>query len=277
MAETDVRHGSTRRYHFYRCRCSACRDAKSRYNANRTRLIAYGRWRTYTDPSPAREHVSRLMARGLSMTAVADMAGVAHDCVLDLMAGTHKRGLYVVNAAALLSVSFDLDVIPDRVLVDATGTRRRVQALATLGYSLSAQSARLGRTVNNYYKVLRKPRVFAETARAVRDLYSELSMTPAPPSHGATLARGMAARNGWVSPLAWDDIDNPDARPQGVEALTPDQLHAAINDRRAHLGLTWAEVAADLGVSTEWVRQLKTGQTSTGLRERAEQWLGEAS
>lgn len=213
---SEARHGTLRRYNFYRCRCLSCRKAKSRYDTNRTRMMAYGRWTSYRDPGLVRAHVSQLMARGLSMTAIAELAGVAHDCVLDLMAHTHKRGLYPVNADALLAVSFDLDVIPDRVMIDATGTRRRVQALVTMGYSLSAQCALLGRTVNNFYKVLRKPKVFAETARAVRDLFRELSMTPAPPSHGATLARRMAARNGWLSPLAWDDIDDPREKPKGL-------------------------------------------------------------
>jgi hypothetical protein len=187
--------------------------AKSRYDTNRTRLMAYGRWNSYSDPGLVRAHIEGLMARGLSMTAIAVMAGVSHDCVLDLMAGVHRRGPYVANAEALLAVSFTLDAIPDRVMIDGAGTRRRIQALMAIGYSLNEQAGRLGRTVNNYYKVPRKPRVFAGTARAVRDLYDELAMSPAPPSRGATMARSMAAHNDWTPPAGWDDdlIDLPDA------------------------------------------------------------------
>lgn len=212
----DVRHGTMRRYNAYQCRCALCRAAKSRYDVNRRRLMAYGRWSAYGDAGLVRAHVAGLTARGLSATAIADLAGVHVDCVLRVIGEEHVRGPLDINARSLLAVSFDLDAIPDRVLVDATGTRRRVQALVALGYSLSAQCAVLGRTVNNYYKVTRKPKVFAETARAVRDLYRELEMTPAPPSHGAVLARRHAARNGWLPPLAWDDIDDPREKPKGL-------------------------------------------------------------
>ncbi|TYB69676.1 hypothetical protein FXF51_05815 [Nonomuraea sp. PA05] len=212
----EVRHGTIRRYNAYRCRCTPCRAAKSRYDVNRRRLMAYGRWTAYGDAGFVRAHVAGLMARGLSPTAIADLAGVHAECVLQVLNEQHVRGPLDINARSLLAVSFDLDAIPDRVLIDATGTRRRVQALVAIGYSLSAQCALLGRTVNNYYKVLRNPRVFAETARAVRDLYRELSRTPAPPSRGAKLACRRAARNGWLSPLAWDDIDDPNEKPKGV-------------------------------------------------------------
>ncbi|MFD9950552.1 hypothetical protein ACFWYW_57510 [Nonomuraea sp. NPDC059023] len=213
---STVRHGTCRRYSAYKCRCTPCKAAKSRYDANRTRLIAYGQWETYTDVEPVRAHVAELMRHGLAKTTIADLAGVSHDCVLDLMAGRHSRGLYVVNAQALLAVSFNLDLLPARSAVGAMGTRRRIQALAALGYSLTEQARRLGRTVNNFHAVLGKPKVFAGTARAVRDLYELLSMTPAPPSHGAKLARSMADRNGWLPPLAWDDIDDPNEKPKGV-------------------------------------------------------------
>ncbi|GAA2861243.1 hypothetical protein [Nonomuraea rubra] len=212
----EVRHGTMRRYNAYRCRCTPCRAAKSRYDINRRRLMAYGRWSAYGDANLVRMHVASLMDRGLSPSAIADLAGVHAECVLQVLGNEHVRGPLDINARSLLSVSFDLDAVPDRVMVDATGTRRRVQALVAIGYSLSAQCAVLGRTVNNYYKVLRQPKVFAETARAVRDLYRELSRTPAPPSHGATLARRHAARNGWLSPMAWDDIDDPREKPKGL-------------------------------------------------------------
>jgi hypothetical protein len=207
MAET--KHGTKKR----NCRCSSCRTAKNRYKANRNRLIAYGRWSSYRDPEAVRAHVAGLMARGLSKYAIAGLAGVSDACVADLMAGGHVRGLLAISADCLLAVTFDLDAIPGRASVDAAGTRRRVQALIALGYSLSDQAAQLGRSVNNYYRVPRRLRVSAETARAVRDLYDRLSETAAPPSSGATMARSMAARNDWPPPAGWDDdlIDLPDA------------------------------------------------------------------
>lgn len=241
MGEKNVRHGR-RRYNAYRCRCTRCRTAESRYDTNRTRLIAYGRWAAYSDAEPVLAHVQALMARGLTPTAISDLAGVNPDCVTRVLAGNHIRGPLTINAQCILAVTFDLDALPDRTHVDAAGTRRRVQALMALGYSMSVQAAHLGKTVSNFYKVLRNPKVFASTARAVRDLYNALSMTPAPLSHGAKLARSMAARNGWPTPVAWDDdlIDLPDDVLQAeltrrVNLMDPRELRRC-NDAHYRLG-----------------------------------------
>lgn len=104
--------------------------------------------------------------------------------------------------------------------VDATGTRRRIQALAWLGWSLARLSARLGGDESHARKILGSSWVTAATERAVRELYDEL-WDQAPPEDGpydrraASRARNYARARGWVPPLAWDDdeIDDPAGRP----------------------------------------------------------------
>lgn len=96
-------------------------------------------------------------------------------------------------------------------LVDATGTRRRVQALSALGWSQSYLGERFGVGVSAVQQWTVSSLVQAKTATSVRRLYDELSMTPGPSAR----ARGWAAKRGWPPPLAWDDdtIDDPAARP----------------------------------------------------------------
>lgn len=104
--------------------------------------------------------------------------------------------------------------------VDATGTRRRLQALVWCGWSLARLSARLGGNDELARKILGHRRVTAATERAARVLYGEL-WDQAPPEDGpwdrraAARARNYARRHGFVPPAAWDDdeIDDPAATP----------------------------------------------------------------
>lgn len=107
-----------------------------------------------------------------------------------------------------------------KLTVDSTGTRRRVQALYALGWTWDALAAELG--IPNNSSVWRLAHgvhcsdrgVYRETAASIADLYERLCMTR-PEGWVADRARSIAIRNGWVPPLAWDDIDDPNAVPSG--------------------------------------------------------------
>lgn len=98
--------------------------------------------------------------------------------------------------------------------VNSTGTRRRIQALARLGWSTAELSRRLGKTRSYLLKVLRNDQLEPQTVLAIRRLYDELSMTWCT-SISASRTAADARRRGWPAPLAWDDstIDDPAARP----------------------------------------------------------------
>ena len=108
---------------------------------------------------------------------------------------------------------------------DATGTRRRLQALMAAGWSRTILVARLGMTERHVRLILHgSERVLAMTATRVAGLYDELWDQPPPAGtqrerQAATLARNYAREHGWVMPLAWDEepgphcIDDPAARP----------------------------------------------------------------
>lgn len=100
--------------------------------------------------------------------------------------------------------------------IDATGTIRRVRALAALGWSLVEQGRVAGFDVTQMRRLCRGQKtVRRETADRVRALYDALSMRTPVESPSAGKTRAWAARNGWAKPLQWDDavIDDPAAKP----------------------------------------------------------------
>jgi hypothetical protein len=151
--------------------------------------------------------------------------------------------------------------------VDATGTRRRIQALAAIGWSMGEQSRRLGWHESMAHSLTKRRWVIPGTAAKVAALYDELSMTP-----GTNLrARNEAARKGWAVPLAWDDdeIDDPAARPMhnvhGHVIGKPRDL-----DREQRVleltrgGLSAAEIAMRLRTNKRYVQRVRSRYRSEG-------------
>lgn len=99
--------------------------------------------------------------------------------------------------------------------IPALGTRRRIQALASLGWSLPtvAQLAGLHRATVN--RILERPTLSPTTAAAIAGVYRELeNLRPVPANRAErisvtkTLEWARASR--WRPPAAWDDIDMDD-------------------------------------------------------------------
>ena len=108
---------------------------------------------------------------------------------------------------------------------DATGTRRRVQALMAAGYPLTRQAVMLGRDRANFWKILRVQRVSTATARQMRALYDRIGDKPPRlaskwEKSASTCARERAAAEGWPGPGGWESrpgphyIEDPAARPK---------------------------------------------------------------
>lgn len=103
--------------------------------------------------------------------------------------------------------------------VDATGSVRRVRALVALGWNFRALAREAGYSVRTVQDLgyARRSRITRHTARWVADLYERLSATPG----GSKYALTVAGRYGWVPPLAWDDIDDPDCVPDVADPDAP--------------------------------------------------------
>lgn len=95
--------------------------------------------------------------------------------------------------------------------VPALGTARRLRALAAAGYSWPDLAAHLGVSRQRVGRLASDPDglVYARTAATIVSLFTALAATPG----RSTDARAFAARQGWAPPMAWDDIDDPNAVP----------------------------------------------------------------
>lgn len=206
------------RYKTDGCRCFTCRVDNSRY----MRDYRAGRGTMQVDYVPARpvmEHILHLSACGVGYRRLAELTGV-HD-------RTIRRWRYgetdVVSKALAVRV---LAVQPDAAAprwLEATGTRRRIQALAAIGWPVTEMAPRVGWRISNFSQLLRRSGVQRATARKVETLYDELSMLVPEESLSVVRARARARRDMWFPPLAWDDekLDDPDALPCMLPPVGP--------------------------------------------------------
>ncbi|WP_221585583.1 hypothetical protein [Microbacterium sp. G2-8] len=246
----------------HKCRCDACREHRSEVELLRRRQVAFGRWDTgLVDADPAREHVELLGEFGIGYKRVARLADVSVTVVRNLVygrqdagprKGEHVKRVKRETAERILAVKPDLDALAPSASVPALGTRRRLQALVTLGWSPQRIAPRVGLSPTNMTRVMTCDRVSVATHRAVAAAYDEL-WNIAPPRaawHDAAAysrARRLARERRWLPPLAWDDPDT-DAEPPVV----PDRVEPTDGDEPV-----LDEVAIELACAGEQVRLSK--------------------
>ena len=162
----------------------------------------------YVDPSKAREHVRQLRQRGFTLNML-EAHGVTRSVVARIDRGRQK--IHRMTERNILSVPVPALVLASAADVPAIGVRRRLQALAAIGWTQKALAEKLGWTQASLANHVARDYVSGRTARQVDELFRELQLTPGP----SQLSRTRAQRKGWAAPLEWeeDDIDNPSAQP----------------------------------------------------------------
>lgn len=221
------------------------------------------------DAEPAREHIARLRASGLSIKVISRLSGVSMKGLASLIYGIGGRPPAVQarqdTIDRLAAVNPRLELLSPLTKVGSTGTCRRLQALQAVGWSQRRLAAELGTDAGYVGKLSRSEarRVRVRTAVAVRAVYDRLWDARPPMRTPAELGvvsrmRSMAARRGWAPPMAWDEetIDDPTAEPQGA-GYVPGRCKLPEPGEIAHLiaGGDSAEVLADrYDVSVRYVR-----------------------
>lgn len=213
------------RYSLDGCRCYTCAWARAQYNDRREKLIRLGQWRPFVDPAPALAHIAALRGVGLGLRQIAALAGLNRKALQELVNGS-KTKIRPPTHAALLAVPLDAP-LPDKAVVDGTGTRRMAQALFAMGWTFKLQAEERGQTLANQAGLARSPRVIAATHRDMVRLYTAWSTSAPPDTWQAGKARKHALRQQWFGPGAWDEgtIDDPAALPCLLPATgEPDPL-----------------------------------------------------
>lgn len=263
-------HGTYAKYTIERCRCEPCRAKKAEYERRRARRKAMFAFHPeadpMVDPNPARQHIHALMAFGMGYKTVAKRAGLSQSAAYAIMLGSRKRILRTTETR-ILAVRLDH---ADGQRIDATGTRRRLQALAAFGWSLNHVSRVTGYTRSAISRLADNPSfVLASTARTIAALYDELSMTPGP----SVRAARDAVRRGFVPPLAWDDdnIDDPTAQPHGDIERPLSAVERCIEDYHdtwAHHGGDIQQAADRLGMTRDHLDKTLSRARQQGIEIR---------
>lgn len=256
-------HGTVSRRKYHGCTCELCRQAWRDYERRVRRLQAYGRWEPFVDATATREHVQRLQDAGIGPKRLAELSGIGYATISTLVWGDKQRVRHATEAA-ILAVQPGLDAYADGAVIDGTGTRRRIQALAVLGWSIPVQARLLGISRSSVQNINAGHGVYAATARKAVEVYEKLWDQPPPEVSlgeriSAGRARAEAARNGWAPPMAWDEesIDDPAAEPEGAQAKTRGKLPSGEELRWLHVELreTIPALAQRFGVYESSIRK----------------------
>ncbi|MDT0270614.1 helix-turn-helix transcriptional regulator [Streptomyces sp. DSM 44915] len=247
-------HG-TRACYLRGCRRPPCRNANYRYNKWYSARTISGRIRT--SAGPASSHVQALCAAGWSHGQIAAAAGTARSTIGRLAADA-VAGIAPTIASAILAVP--LGPPPPARDIEDSGTRRRLQALVAIGYSLTriADAAGLSRTALGHIANGDVAGVRPTTARAVAEVYRRWSGADG----GSAWCRTYAAKQGWHGPAAWDDIDDPDAVPEADDTPPTRHRDRLAAERRAEIqhlarfGVPEGEIAARLGMRPAYVHDI---------------------
>lgn len=280
-------HGTLSRAKYHKCKCPACLERCRTYQRSRHRKQGYGTWQPLIDAEPVRQHLLNLNAAGMSYKVIAAQLGRSTACVTRFIydlspTQPRKKRTRPELAAEILAVTAS-DLTPG--MIDATGARRRIQALAANGWPLISLGPHIGVSPATVGRIARQRYVFRPTARAVAECYEQLR-GQRPEDHGITAGsvlktRNRAVREGWRDPVWWDDmghIDDPDFDPAAAEKpLGRDELAALRRAEIAHLaafGCSPEHIHKRLGeeVALSTVRaivaELRTGQKRYRKQQR---------
>lgn len=199
------------------CKEAPCRAAGAKWERERRAKRASGTWDGLVDVAASRAHLDALMGSGMPLKHIAKLTGMS----LSHLSFIRCRRVSKVTSLTQQTI-LSVRLKPTRHgTVDATGTRRRLQALARNGWWQNEIASRSGISRGLVSSIQNgQERVELHVQTAVSAIYDQLwcALPPAETTtqrHSQAVVATLATRRGWVPPLAWDDdeIDNPKARP----------------------------------------------------------------
>lgn len=231
VSELNVSRGTCglQNYKSGRCKCTVCTAAATRSVKIWRVRVARG-VQFWADAAPVREHVRALIAAGMSARVICRVARVSTSVLQRLLYSDPPIDrLTAATAERVMATEFDIWEVSEVASVDATGARRRIQALAVAGWSLPKQAAEIGISAQYMGHYARADRLAAGTVRKIMRAYPRLCATLPPQGTrfdrmAVSRTRTMAAARGWAGIGAWDEraIDDPDAGPaRSDEVDTP--------------------------------------------------------
>lgn len=264
MTPDDPKHGTekqTLRDVVRGCPCQRCE--RGRVNSRRKyklRQMGYGYYRPV---EPSADRVDALLAAGWRLVDIEKRTGLGAATITDV--STRRTHRVSINTErAILAVDPTSEWLP-RLTVPAIGTIRRFQALVVMGYTSREVSTRAGLTSHfgSALISLHPENVDRTTHDAVAAVYRELCGKVPNPTPQRRSARAKALKRGWVSPMGWENIDNPNEVPW--LGASKQAKHPTRRERIAEIeqwisyGGTITDVCYSLGLDRDslwkWCRQ----------------------
>lgn len=220
----------------HKCRCDECREAQRIRMLRRRKNIAYGRHQGVLPATTVRDHVNELRAAGWRAWQIGEASGVSEHMVFRVSVHEDAR-LKAGNAERLLAVRVDDERPAERASARqcSIGTRRRLQALAVIGYSFADVARHVDMEPRYMGRIMTAGFVYETTRAKVSRAYDDLWDKPrvgrdASERYLIRRTKARAVAHGWVPPLAWDDdtIDDPAAVPQVDVPIAVDRLDDVI-------------------------------------------------
>lgn len=245
------------------CRRDECRTADRKYRKQYELRRLSGIPSHIPGPVVA-SHLHILIDSGRTIRGVANQAEVSARAINYILNG--QANVTRAKALRLLAVQ-PLDEAPR---VDSIGTARRIQALGAIGWPVVWTAAQAGYSPSYLFNIIagRVETIPRHVAHRFSVLYREFSHRAGPSEH----VRSVARRNNWHGPLAWDDIDNREAKPEESAPFQAAPKYERDPDRKAEithlylLGESIPSIAKQLGNTEKYVGD----QLNAVLRERAQ-------
>lgn len=159
----------------------------------------------------ARDRIRHWTDQHYSYTQISTAAGCSREAISQIAQGNRPTaGRRIVRG--ILAAQLGPEVIPDYLPVDATGTRRRLQAMFVLGHGFTAVARESQCSLSTVSHIANgtHPTVRRTTALAIARLYRRWALVPGPSKQ----ARTLGAQRRWPGPMAWDrNIGDPAAAP----------------------------------------------------------------
>jgi hypothetical protein len=281
VSPEDPRHGRRSGY-LAGCPCDACNKANRVWVKEYRYRALKGGGSTTIDAAPVRQHLLDIAAT-MSLTSIEVASGISRSTVRRVRLGEIKR-LHPRTAHALLGVQPYQEGLGGHY-IDARGTRRRLQALHALGYSLERIEKLTGFSKSNLRQVIFGERrfVFGDTADKVRAAYEIHSMRLPEASNRVeqghiTKARNRAQANGWPPPLAWDSIDNdPDPSDWEYRPATRAEMVIDLDDQGAGISTVCQALDITRKALERWSERNDMRDVYVRLVTRENQWNEVAS
>jgi hypothetical protein len=208
------------------CSRPHCDKPVERYelcNGHYRKACRAGKFNIRVDMDKAVERIANLRANRWTFKQIGTVAGIHHTIIADVFHRRQKRctkGTY----NAIMSVP----VLPG-VAVTAVGFKRRVQALAWMGWPQRVVAEEMGTSEKAIRAVLYTGKFSVDYGQRLADVYKRLSDIEGPSELAKSRARGIRA---YAPPAAWDDdtIDTAPDLPRGI--MLNDRPPRAYNTKR---------------------------------------------